>query len=65
MVAYVARERDMISTYFKSNGRLIRCQINSDSIGIAQVETYLLAVEEGATPDTTVLAVVPNDERPQ
>lgn len=49
----------MIRAYFNSGGRLIRLEIPTTTIGIAQVEAQMLATAAKVDIDSPVMAVVP------
>lgn len=51
----------MIRVYFKSGEKLIRLEIPTASIGMAQVEAQMLATAEKVDIDSPVMAVVPRD----
>lgn len=51
-----------VQTYFRTEKGLARLEIKTEDVGIAQVEAYLIACEDGLQPIGTVLAVVPQRE---
>lgn len=48
----------MINVYFKSKGKLIAIAMPESDFSLAQTNAYLLAVENGYTPSSPILAVI-------